>query len=57
MRNTIVRLDPLGSLDYKRPDSLEEIPTKDIDAFVKESKSLLGGTSAPHEEHTPEEIV
>ncbi len=42
MRNIIVRLDPLASLEYKRPESLEETPTKDIDTFLKESKSLLG---------------
>ena len=41
MRNKIVRLDAHASLDYKRPESLEETPTKDIDTFLKESKSLL----------------
>ena len=41
MRNLVVRLNPQGSLDYKRPESLEETPTKDIDAFLKESKNLL----------------
>jgi small subunit ribosomal protein S6 len=57
MRNTVVRLDPLGSLDYKRPESLEEVPTKDIDAFVKESKSLLSSTSAAPEELLTDEMM
>ncbi len=47
MRNMVARLNPQGSLDYKRPESLEEVPTKDIDTFLKESKSFLG--SAPAE--------
>lgn len=46
MRNMVVRLDPHASLDYKRPESLEEVPTKDIDTFLKESKGLLQ-TPAP----------
>ncbi len=52
MRNMVTRLDPHASLEYKRPESLEETPTKDIDTFLKESKSLLGtpGTAANHDE-------
>ncbi len=52
MRNMVTRLDPHASLEYKRPESLEETPTKDIDTFLKESKSLLGtpGTAASHDE-------
>lgn len=46
MRNMVVRLDSHGSLDYNRPESLEEVPTKDIDTFLKESKGLLH-TPAP----------
>lgn len=41
MRSTIVRLPATGSLAYKRPDSLEEAPSKDIDTLVRESKGLL----------------
>ncbi len=40
MRNVIVRLNPEGSLEYKRPESLEEAP-KEIDTIMKESKHLL----------------
>jgi ribosomal protein S6 len=42
MRNILVRLDPRESLEYKRPESLEEAPSKDIDVIMKESKSILG---------------
>ena len=41
MRNVIVRLDKDASLEYNRPESLEETPSKDIDLLVKESKELL----------------
>ncbi len=52
MRNLTSRLDAHASLEYKRPESLEETPTKDIDAFLKESKNLLsaGGAGANHGE-------
>ncbi len=40
MRNVLVRMHPEGSLEYQRPDSLEEAP-KDIDNIMKESKSIL----------------
>ena len=42
MRNVLVRLDPNASLEYKRPESLEEAPSKDIDVIMKESKGFLG---------------
>ncbi len=44
MRHTIVALDPRASLDYKRPESLEEVPTKEMDNFLKESKNVLGSS-------------
>ena len=40
MRNVVLRLHPEGSLEYKRPESLEEAP-KEIDTIMKESKHLL----------------
>ncbi len=46
MRHRVASLDPQGSLDYKRPESLEEVPTKDIDTFLKESKSFLATAPA-----------
>lgn len=41
MRNLVSRLHPEGSLEYKRPESLEEAPNKDIDVIMKESKAIL----------------
>lgn len=52
MRNVIVRLHPQRSLEYKRPESLEEAPSKDIDTIMKESKTILrrdrGGYPTDH---------
>ncbi len=47
MRNIVVHLHPEGSLEYKRPESLEEVP-QDIDVIMKESKAIL--KEAPQEE-------
>lgn len=38
MRHLNIKLDPKQSLDYKRPESLEELPTRDVDTFLKENK-------------------
>ena len=38
MRSVIVRLDEKASLDYVRPESLEETPTRDVETFLKENK-------------------
>lgn len=54
MRHTIVALDPRASLDYKRPESLEEVPTKEMDNFLKESKHGLGSSS--EESHENERV-
>ena len=42
MRNIMHRLEQGQSLEYKRPESLEEAPSKDIDTIMKESKNILG---------------
>lgn len=39
MRSMISRLDAKGSLEYQRPQSLEEVPTREVGSFMKESKS------------------
>lgn len=50
MRHMVTKLNARASLEYKRPESLEETPSKDIDTFLKESKNLLNaGPSAHHE--------
>lgn len=50
MRDIIVHMDKAAPLEYRRPESLEETPSPDIDSLVKESKDLLGGTARTHEE-------
>ncbi|MGC2310274.1 MAG: 30S ribosomal protein S6 [Candidatus Babeliaceae bacterium] len=38
MRYLISRLDAHKSLEYQRPQSLEEAPTRDVDVFLKDNK-------------------
>ncbi len=38
MRHLTVALSPTASLDYKRPESLEETPSRGVDNFIKEHK-------------------
>lgn len=38
MRNNIIKLDPNQSLEYQRPESLEEAPSHDVDTFLKDNK-------------------
>ena len=38
MRYILVNLAKNKSLEYQRPESLEEAPTRDIDSFLKENK-------------------
>jgi len=38
MRSVIVRLDEKAPLEYTRPESLEETPTRDVETFLKENK-------------------
>ena len=49
MRNIILRLHPEGSLEYNRPESLEEAPSSDIDVIMKESKTFLKPKDADDE--------
>lgn len=48
MRYFISRLDINAPLEYKRPDSLEDTPTRDVDTFLKENKmsGLIGKNSS-----------
>lgn len=48
MRHVVVKRDPAESLEYTRPESLEEVPTRDVDTFLKENKmtGLLGKNRA-----------
>lgn len=38
MRSIIDRLEDEGSLEYQRPKSVEESPTRDVKTFLKENK-------------------
>lgn len=38
MRNMLVQLEEDDSLEYKRPESLEEAPAKDVDSFLRENQ-------------------
>ncbi len=38
MRHLLRCLDPKGSLEYQRPESLEEAPTRDVDSFLRRNK-------------------
>ncbi len=51
MRSIVKRLPAEGSLAYKRPESLEEAPAKDIDTLVRESKGLLSHGGHQREEN------
>jgi small subunit ribosomal protein S6 len=44
MRHMVHALPTTGSLEYYRPESLEEAPSRSVDAFLKENKmtGLLG---------------
>jgi small subunit ribosomal protein S6 len=44
MRHMLHALPAVGSLEYYRPESLEEAPSRTVDAFLKENKmtGLLG---------------
>jgi len=38
MRHVVVRLQPGESLEYNRPHTVEDIPTRDVDSFLRENK-------------------
>ncbi len=45
MRHTIVALDPRASLEYKRSESLEETPSKEMDSFLKDTRNSHGSSN------------
>ena len=46
MRHVFEALDPDGSLDYQRPESLEDKPQRDVNTFLKENK-MTGLVDSP----------
>jgi len=51
MRYSTYRLDESEPLAYNRPESLEEVPTRDVDSVLKEGAGLLG--QRPHRGRPP----
>lgn len=47
MRHVVVRLQPGESLEYRRPSTVEDIPTRDVDSFLRENKMEGLLSSAP----------
>lgn len=50
MRSMFTHLASDQSLAYQRPKSLEEMPSRDVDSFLKENKMTGFLASAPEEE-------
>ena len=48
MRHMIVQLDPKKSLEYQKPPSLEDAPSRDVNTFLKENRmeGLMSSESA-----------
>ena len=42
MRNMICKLDPKESLEYQKPQSLEEAPARDVNSFIRENNLSSG---------------
>lgn len=49
MRFMTTKLNPKASLAYQKPESLEDIPTHDVDTFLRENKMESLRTSIPSE--------
>ena len=52
MRSIVSELDVKKSLEYKRPQSVDQVSTKDVDDFIKENKmeGLLQSTAEIEED-------
>ena len=57
MRNMFTYLDEKASLAYQRPKSLEEVPTRDVETFLKENKmeGLLSAVDSPQRKRAKED--
>lgn len=51
MRHALVKLAPKQPLEYKRPQTVEDMPTRDVDSFLRENK-MEGLISSKTEEKT-----
>ncbi len=50
MRNILVQLEEGDSLEYKRPESLEEAPSKDVDTFLRDNQ--MSGLSSQKDKNS-----
>lgn len=55
LRYIVCHLDPRAPLAYNRPESLEEIPTRDVESFIKETKAT--GLLNKRSRHAADESV
>jgi small subunit ribosomal protein S6 len=55
MRHMITALDSKRGLEYQRPESLEEVPTRDVDTFLKENKMSGLISKSEKSEHASKE--
>lgn len=55
MRHIVVKLDAKQSLEYKRPQTVEDVPTRDVDSFLRENKmeGLLSSVPGDKKEAVP----
>jgi small subunit ribosomal protein S6 len=56
MRHVIVKLDPTQPFDYKRPESLEEAPSKDVEVFTKDRSARHNSRPSSREEKSEEAV-
>ena len=55
MRHVVVKLDEKQSLEYRRPQTVEDIPTRDVDSFLRENK--MEGLIKKDESSAPKEAT
>lgn len=57
MRNIVAKIDPKKGLEYRRPESADEIQTRDVDSFLRENKmeGLLSKSSDERKNDTFED--
>jgi len=49
MRHVVIKLDKDQTLEYRRPQTVEDMPTRDVDSFLRENKMEGLLSSVPSE--------
>ena len=59
MRHMILQLDPKQSLEYQKPPSLEDAPSRDVNTFLKENRmeGLMSSNAVGAAEDYEEDIA